>query len=95
MKPELEEVLKLLALKEQTKQLYEQIDLLTKQMLDEFGSGRFDYELEDESKRFLKFELTDNVEKLRNDGVVFKAASFKPVSFSSGFLKRRPKSLKC
>ena len=43
---------------------------------------------------FLKVEIVDNAERLRNGESVFTSAAIKPVSFASRSLKRRPESLK-
>ena len=126
MKPPIEKVLKILALKKQIKDLYEQQDQLIAQLHKEFGAGRFDYDLAEppvelieetvfeqrkyikvisytdiaelvgqllENGNYLKFEIVDNLENLAQGKPIFKSTSISPLSFASGSLKRRPKSL--
>lgn len=44
--------------------------------------------------RYLKLEITDNVQKLKDGGAVFSSVSFKAVVFQVRGLKRCPESLK-
>ena len=110
MKPDLSEVLRVIQRKEEIAKLYEENDAAIAKMLEEYGEGRFDYDLNkigglgsdvqqiaidsvDNGYRYLKFELTDNIQALKA-GKIFKSTSFSPVSFSSRSLKRCPESLK-
>lgn len=107
-KPRLAEVLDILRMKAEATALYDEIDRRTSEMMVDFGPGRFDYDLNqadgdnyhpfvDEllpNGCYLKFELEDNVQKLKDGGAVWKSVGFKPVSFSSGSLKKCPDSLK-
>lgn len=54
---------------------------------------KFDESLLDNG-RYLKLELTDNVQALENGEIVWKSVAVKPVSFSTQSLKRCPTSLK-
>jgi len=102
-KPKLEHVLAILEKKEQASKLYDEIDARIAELVDEFGAARFDYDLDEaqhvnvdaqrEKGQFLKFEIVDNVAELSTGETIWKSVTFKPVSFSSRALKRRPKSL--
>lgn len=95
-KPELSRVLQIIELKEQAAKLYDEAEKLTAELMREYGAGRFDYdvtEVEGQDTPFLKVEIIDNVEALKNAGQVWKSVPFKQVSFSSSGLKRKPKSL--
>jgi hypothetical protein len=96
-KPHLDDVLEIIAMKEQASKLYQEIDQRLVGMLQEFGAGRFDYELpeaKDGEQPFLKFELKDDLKELATNGYIWKSVGIKPVSFSANGLKRKPKSLK-
>jgi len=94
-KPDLQNVLKVLAMKEEASKLYDEIDKIVSEMKTEFGAGRFDYDLDTkEDASYLKFEIIDNVQVLQESGTAWKTVGFKPVTFSSGYLKRKPASLK-
>jgi hypothetical protein len=45
MKPEVVDVLKIIAMKQRAKELYEKIDEAVLELAEEFGAGRFDYDL--------------------------------------------------
>lgn len=106
-KPRLVDVLEMLKMKATAAALYDEIDRRAAEMLAEFGEGRFDYDLEQGRKesyhpfvddmltngRYLKFELEDNVRKLKDGEPVWKSVGMKRVSFSSMSLKRCPESL--
>lgn len=108
-KPNLEHVLSILEMKEQASRLYDEIDARVAEMAEEFGAGRFDYDLDTntvgvdfpaillvkqrEKGQFLKFEIVDNVAELVAGETVWKSAGIKPLSFSARALKRCPKSL--
>lgn len=108
MKPEINEVLEIMAMKKQAQELYDEIDNQIAQIKDEFGAGRFDYDLDElqdgdlsdfadklwSKGQYFKLEITDNAEKLQAGDTVFKSTFIKPVSFSSRSLKRCPESLK-
>lgn len=95
MKPEIKEVLEIQAMKEDANRIYEEIDIRVSRIKDEFGAGRFDYELpEGENTPYLKLEITDNIKELSEGGSVWKSTIFKPVAFSTRGLKRCPASLK-
>ncbi len=55
-----------------------------------------DYDLGEnvEGERYLKFEITDNIESFENGEKVWKSVAFKPVSYEIRKLKNCPKSLK-
>ena len=93
-KPELKDVFEILEMKEQAAKLYEKIDARLLEIKNEFGEGRFDFELGEVDKLYLKFEIIDNVRLLAEGETVWKSTGIKPVSFSSGYLKNKPKSLK-
>lgn len=109
-KPNIEDVLYILKWKQNITGLYEQIDKQTKKLFDQFGEGRFDYNLNEvvfmsesmtefqnqllEQGQYLKFELVDNIQKLVDDQQLFTSTSVKPLAFSSRVLKRCPESLK-
>lgn len=44
--------------------------------------------------RYLKLEITDNVQALKDGEIVWKSVAVKPISFSTQSLKRCPASLK-
>jgi hypothetical protein len=104
-KPNLEHVLSILEMKERASRLYDEIDSRVAEIAEEFGAGRFDYDLEGvhvnmdfadaqrDKGRFLKFEIVDNVAELTSGATVWKSAGIKPISFSARALKRCPKSL--
>lgn len=98
MKPELQKVLEIVAMKKEATALYDEIDKRILEIKEVFGSGRFDYDLtglpEGEETPYLKVEITDNIKELLEQGIVWKSTGFKPVSFSSRGLKRCPASLK-
>jgi len=62
-KPDLTKVLELVKLKEQTKELYAEIDEITRDLMARYGQGRFDYDLGDiddlitETPEILEFVL--------------------------------------
>lgn len=99
-KPDLNKVLEIMSMKDEANRLYDEIDELISEIKNEYGTGRFDYELPDDSPealneyKYLKFEITDNIEKMLSDGVLFKSTSIKPVSFVTQGLKKCPDSLK-
>ena len=101
-KPDIIDVLEILKMKADASKLYGEIDIRVEAMMAEFGAARFDYDLGefqdsvgvDADAAYLKFEIEDNISALTEKGVLWKSASFKAVSFSSGFLKRCPASLK-
>lgn len=95
-KPTLEEALNIIKMKEEAKALYEQIDTAAAALSAQHGAGRFDYDLgeDDGDGRYLKLELTDNVEVLKSGKTVWKITGISPVSMSSQRLKRCPESLK-
>ena len=93
-KPNLEDVLNVLKMKDKANKLYDEIDEIVTKMKEEFGAGRFDYDLNESDAPYLKFEIVDNVQELLQDKIVWKSVALKPVSFSSGRLKRIPSSLK-
>lgn len=109
-KPNLVDVLDVVRMKAEATALYDEIDRRIAGMMAEYGAGRYDYDVVDyiessslpgefvldlvESGRYLKFELEDNVGKLASGEAVWKSVGLKPVSFSSGSLKRCPDSLK-
>lgn len=47
-----------------------------------------------ENGHYLKFQIINNLENMRENGTVFKTTSIKAITFSSGNLKRCPESLK-
>lgn len=90
-------VLEILKMKRQAAELYDEIDRRMKKICDEFGEGRYDYDLvrpDGDGKRYLKFEVTDNIRKMKDGEDIWKSVSIKPVVFSLGMLKNCPKSLK-
>ena len=104
-KPTVERILALHWMKKQAADLYKNIDLIVKDLCDEFGEGWFDYDLVDvnrlylmginpEEKRYMKFEITDNVRKMQDGEDVWNSVGIKPVTFTTGQLKNCPKSLK-
>lgn len=96
-KPELNEVLEIIRMKEEAAKLYEQIDANLAEMIFKFGAGRFDYDVSDiegQETDYLKFELKDNLQELATKGYIFKSTAIKPVSFCASGLKNKPKSLK-
>lgn len=66
------------------------------QFIDEHSAdGDFEYdETIMKDGRYLKLEIVDNAQQLRNGVTVFSSVSFKPVSFKAQSLKRCPDSLK-
>ena len=46
-----------------------------------------------ENGAYLKFEIIDNLEALAHGQPIFKSTAISPLSFASGSLKRKPKSL--
>lgn len=108
-KPNLIEVLEIAMLKKEVDDLYAEIDRRVAKIKEEFGAGRFDYDLNNlaggeidalmfgkemqENGRYFKFEIVDNLKKLEEDGSFWKSVVFKPFSLSSRSLKRCPKSL--
>jgi len=96
-KPNVRDVLKILEMKDVATKLYEEIDQRVQSLCEEFGADRFDYDLnvaDDDNKRYLKFEITDNIQKLKDGDDVWKSVPFKPVTFTVSKLKNCPKSLK-
>ena len=116
-KPDIKEVLEINGMKEQAKALYNEIDARIEAIKEKYGSGRFDYDLEQfvdeysehpnmeltvygvvedmkENGRYLKLEITDNVEKLTAGESIFSNVSFKPIVWATRGLKRCPESLK-
>lgn len=109
MKPDINAVLEVVAMKDRISDLYDAIDDIVSGFMKEFGEGRYDYDLSNidevdsglsyfvnelkKTGNYLKFEITDNIKKLNGGETIYKTTSFKPVSFSSGSLKNRPKSL--
>lgn len=109
MKPDMIDVLTVMMMKAEVARLYEEIDKRVLAMKEEFGAGRFDYEIgliEEESDiaefahelkdkgEYFKFEIEDNLTKLQSGESIFKSVSMKPLSFSSRTLKHCPESLK-
>ena len=113
MKPNLNDVIRIMMIKQHIKELDEELDEKNLDQISVFGAARFDYHLTDDEiahlegdvigfaenlvddgKRYLKFEMTDNIAKLLNGEAIFKATSIKPVSVSAAMLKTKPKSLK-
>lgn len=94
MQPELTEVLAIQALKDQAAALYDELDARIAKLKDEYGAGRFDYELVDAETPYLKFEIIDNAQVLAEGGTVWKSTAFKPLSFEVRGLKTKPASLK-
>ena len=95
-RPPLNDVLVLQNDKVAVKELLKIIDEKIAQMLANYGAGRFDYDLGEnvEGERYLKFEITDNIESFENGEKVWKSVAFKPVSYEIRKLKNCPKSLK-
>lgn len=108
--PSITKILEIAMLKDQIAKLYTELDQKLVDLKDEFGTGRFDYDLEnlpmlEISKHFFahqlkhdgqyfKFEITDNVLQLIEGKTVFQTTAIKPLSFSSMSLKRCPDALK-
>ena len=104
-KPDVNDVLALMAMKKKAGDLYDEIDKRVAALAAEFGEGRFDYDLADvpglpgfitpvEDGRYLKFELFDNVAKLAAGEEVWKSVAFKPQTYATRQLKGKPVSLK-
>jgi len=109
VKPDIVDVLAIMQMKAEARALYEEIDRRVSEIAEEYGEGRFDYELPDdlrvdgsqvafvdqlhEDGGFIKFEIVDNVAALQSGKVLYTSAAFKPLAFSARSLKRRPKSL--
>lgn len=107
-KPKIETVLQIKELKERIDEMYNEIDLLLGQIVDEHSAGRYDYdlltevpvELKDSSDdltkngRYLKLEITDNARELTMGRKVWKSSPVSPLSFKVQSLKRCPTSLK-
>ena len=109
MKPKFIDVLTIIFMKKQVTELYEEIDKRVSDIHNEFGEGRYDYEIGSidvegelaefaeemkEKGNYFKFEIENNITSLMSGESVFKSVSVKPVSFSSRSLKRKPESLK-
>jgi hypothetical protein len=114
-KPDIEQVIELARMKEEAKALYDEIDSMTLRLMEQFGPGRFDYDLEEAfaraatirpvevgtfeesliaNGRYLKLEITDNIEAMKAGEVVWKSVAFKAADAKTQSLKRRPDSLK-
>ena len=111
-KPYIEDVLVVALLKEEIKKRYDILDTLVKAMFTNYGEGRFDYDLINETNieltedveefveellkkgDYLKFEMTDNLKKMADEGKLFTSTSVKPISFETKSLKNCPDSLK-
>jgi len=96
-KPDVNEVLEIKRMKIEAVALYVEIDNRIQAICDKYGAQRYDYDLgeaDDEGKRYLKFEVTDNIRKMQDGEDVWKSVPFKPVSFSIGMLKNCPRALK-
>ncbi|MCP5016891.1 MAG: hypothetical protein GY938_16725 [Ketobacter sp.] len=105
----IEKALKLMGLKRQAEEIYNEIDNIVAELIEKNGFGRMDFDLEKfldgqinneydetlmENGRYLKLELTDNIAALSEGLTVWKSTPFKPVSFELRPLKRCPASLK-
>lgn len=103
-KPDIETVLRIIRMKREAQELYEEVDKEIAKIKENYGSARFDYDLEelpadmvDDMKadgRWLKFEIVDNLAEMNAGESVWTSATFKPLTFSSKSLKRCPESLK-
>lgn len=102
--------LTIIRLKMEAKELYEEIDVLTREILEEFGEGRFDFEIPDsgsvdgsvyhlaeklrEKGGYFYIEILDNARRLILGEPVFRTMTVAPVSFKHRTLKNKPKSMK-
>jgi hypothetical protein len=109
-KPDIENVLRIVRMKQEAVELYEEIEKEVSKIKSEFGAVRFDYDLEEfldemggeyeavetltQNGRYLKFEITDNAAKIAEGQSVFAKAYVKPLVWESRSLKRCPDSLK-
>lgn len=99
MKPSLEVVQAIIDKKKRAIELLNEVKFESNKLLQEFGEGRFDYEIaptlnDNGSKcKYLKFELVDNIAALKRGETAFSMASFNAVSQKSQLLIRQPKSL--
>ena len=110
MNPEITRVLEIIMLKNEVKELYEEIDRKIAEVKEKHGEGRFDYDLAP-LDGFIEGHVLKTYEDLREkgqylkfeivdnigrleEGTFFKNVAVKPVSFSSRSLKNKPKSLK-
>jgi len=95
-KPKLEEVKELLKLKEGLKILIEEIAVKTRAIITEHGEGRFDYEStdpDDETKKFMKLVVKDELQALINGEDVGRFVFCKKESSLVSYLKGKPKGL--
>ena len=100
MKPSIDKVVEIIQMRKAAQALFDESEQLAQALFDEFGAGRFDYKVQEDSsvfveeKPYMKFELKDNVLSLMNGEPVWKSTAFKPLGISFDHLKREPASLK-
>ena len=95
-KPTLQEAKELLMMKDQIKKLTKESAKLTRDLIEKHGEGRFDYHCEDpddDSRQYMKLELTDDLRKLKAGEEVGRFIYTKTESFKVSYLKGKPKGL--
>jgi hypothetical protein len=74
--------------------LYEAKRKLLTKVVEKYGPNQFVYELEKENedgKKFVRYELNDQLESFKTGEPIFKATAFERYSFKASYLKNEPK----
>jgi hypothetical protein len=95
-KPTLSEVLALLELKEKEKELAKLISARTREIIDTYGEGRFDYEStdpEDDSRKYLSLTVVDELKAMIEGKDSGRFVYTKKESSKVTYLKGKPKTM--
>jgi hypothetical protein len=93
-KPSLKTVLGLKAIDDKIKELYELRAKNRDKLIAKYGEATFCYELKtptEKGEKYIRMSLIDNVGKLGNDTVLYKAAAIMATDVELKLLKREPK----
>jgi hypothetical protein len=82
-------------IQEKIDKLYEAKRKLLTKVIEKYGPNQFVYELEkenEEGKRFVRYELGDQLEAFKTGEPIFKATALERYSFKASYLKNEPKA---
>jgi hypothetical protein len=91
VKPKATSLEKLVLLKDQITELYEQYDAELQKAIAKYGEGDFWYEIDDEEFNYMKVSLVDNLRKIQEGEPVYTHKKVNAVEMEQRAVKREPK----